>query len=295
MCIFAEFSTAGTVPKYQSILISYSVIWIHRTFWAFFECFRFNVFNNSDWKKIRRHFKRTPLCLFFFEAIALNIYIYIYLSQYLLTLLSTNSWKVTQHHAITNVFNVALCLAHFLCVFYVDCAHLKTYKYRNGTSFERAVQTKDMLHTTNRIHKDRQCASMCWACSKKRRKMRCGAMTNDVFLFWFCVFCYFRWQRCRRICCCVKWRDAHVLKRSFPPFLSFDSLLLLASSVENSCVVWAIRAEYIFNTHIELVFFFWLFIAALYTIWWFLSSNSTFQFGCCWYKCYFQLKFARLV
>lgn len=118
---------------------------------------------------------------------------------------------------------------------------------------------------------------MCWACSKKRRKMRCGAMTNDVFLFWFCVFCYFRWQRCRRICCCVKWRDAHVLKRSFPPFLSFDSLLLLASSVENSCVVWAIRAEYIFNTHIELVFFFWLFIAALYTIWWFLPQILRFN------------------
>lgn len=221
-------------------------------------------------------------------------YIYIYLSQYLLTLLSTNSWKVTQHHAITNVFNEALCLAHFLCVFYVDCAHLKTYKYRNGTSFERAVHTKDILHTPNSIHKDRQRASMCWACSKKRRKMRCGAMTNDVFLFWFCVFCYFRWQRCRRICCCVKWRDAHVLKRSFPPFLSFDSLLLLASSVENSCVVWAIRSN-IFLIHTLNWCFFWLFIAALYTIWWFLSSNSTFQFGCCWYKCYFQLKFARLV
>lgn len=85
MCIFAEFSTAGTVPKYQSILISYSVIWIHRTFWAFFECFRFNVFNNSDWKKIRRHFKRTPLCLFFFEAIALNIYIYIFVAIFAYT------------------------------------------------------------------------------------------------------------------------------------------------------------------------------------------------------------------
>lgn len=60
--------------------------------------------------------------------------------------------------------------------------------------FERAAQRRAASQAHTQTSAKTQCCSYEWAYSKKktekrkRKTMRCRAMTNDFLLFWFCIF-----------------------------------------------------------------------------------------------------------